>query len=198
MCLTLTYCHSFIQALESFSNFQRSFGELSNAEKADSELSPPLPLKEYCGSLIDIHKLHRASTSHPDFRIVQKHNFELSELWEIFFGKSLYMIVLIIVSGFVAMILANIASTASATNVPLNFGPFQQCPCEAFHQHAKRHKRNSRQVDSPPAPNLVDCPTLSNELKGAGNYPNHLWSDASTACHCNCCLLQVVGRWQYL
>lgn len=42
--------------------------------------------------------------------------------------------VLIIVCSFVGMILANIASTAWATNIPLNFGPFQQCPCEAFHQ----------------------------------------------------------------
>ena len=126
----------FIQALESFSNFQRS-GELSDTEKADSELSPPLPLKEYCGSLIDIHKLHRAGASHPDFRAVQKRNFETSELCEIFFGKLgkyLYLIALIIFSGISAMSLATVASTAWATNIPLNFGPFQKCPCKAFHE----------------------------------------------------------------
>ena len=142
----------FIQALESFSNFQRSSGELSDTEKADSELSPPLPLKEYCGSLIDIHKLHRGGASHPDFRAVQKCNFETSELCEIFFGKLgkyLYLIALIIFSGISAMSLATVASTAWATNIPLNFGPFQKCPCEAFHQQVIPQGRGWRAADLP-------------------------------------------------
>jgi len=125
-----------IQALESFSKFQRSLGDLGNPEKADSELSPPLPLEEYSGSLIDIHKLHWEGTSEPDFRIVRKRCFEPSEQCEIFFGKLgkyLYLIILAIFSVFYLLLLSTVASTVWATNVPLNFGPFWKCRYDAFH-----------------------------------------------------------------
>lgn len=110
-----------IQALESFSKFQKS---------------PQLPLEEYSGSLIDIHNLHWEGTSEPDFRIVRKRCFEPSEQCEIFFGKLgkyLYLIILTIFSGFNLLLLSTVASTVWATNIPFNFGPFWKCEYDAFY-----------------------------------------------------------------
>jgi len=71
---------SSVQALESY----------STEKKTDSALPPRLPLKDYCGSLIDIHELHKAvygTSSHPDFKVCRTRLFETSELCEIFFNK---------------------------------------------------------------------------------------------------------------
>ena len=119
-----------------------SFGELNDTEKkTNSEPSPPLPLKDYCGSLIDIHELHKAcytTSNHPDFKVCRTRLFETSELCEIFLNrwvKYLYLLVVVGFCIFVALAFANVASTAWATNLPLNFGPFQQCEDDAFNYY---------------------------------------------------------------
>ena len=131
-----------MQAVKSLFKVQKSFGKLSDADKeVNSELSPPLPLKEYCGSLINIHELHKAFsiTSHqPNFEICRFHRYELSELCEIFFNgwaKYLYLLFLSVGSVFFAWSFAVVAATAWATHIPINFGPFQQCSFDAFHNH---------------------------------------------------------------
>jgi len=117
-----------VQALESY----------STEKKTDSALPPPLPLKDYCGSLIDIHELHKVvdlTSGHPDFKVHRTHLYETSELCEIFFNrwiKYLYLIIVVVFCFFISLTFATIASTAWATNLPLNFGPFQQCPQDAF------------------------------------------------------------------
>ena len=122
--------------MESFSQFQKSFAILSDKEKKDS---PPLPLEEYCGSVIDIHELHKAvsvASSHPDFRVLRTRGFETSELCEIFFnkfGKYIYLITVVAFCFFVSLGLAVVVSSVWATNIPLNFGPFAQCSYDAFH-----------------------------------------------------------------
>jgi len=136
--------YSSVQALEFYSKFKMSFGELGDIEKkTDSALPPRLPLKDYCGSLIDIHELHKAfygTSSHPDFKVCRTRLFETSELCEIFFNKwvkYLYLFVVVTFCIFVALAFATVASTAWATNniIPLNFGPFQRCEHDAFHYH---------------------------------------------------------------
>ena len=119
-----------------------SFGELSDTEKkTNSEPSPPLPLKDYCGSLIDIHELHKAcymTSNHPDFKVCRTRLFETSELCEIFFNKwikYLYLVMVVVFCFLISVTFATIASTAWATNLPLNFGPFQQCEGDAFQYH---------------------------------------------------------------
>ena len=122
--------------MESFSKFQKSFAILSHKEKT---ASPPLPLEEYCGSVIDIHELHKAvsvASNCPDFRVLRTRGFETSELCEIFFnkfGKYTYLITVVAFCFFVSLGLAVVVSSVWATNIPLNFGPFQQCSFDAFH-----------------------------------------------------------------
>ena len=131
----LEYC-SCMQALESFAKFQKSFAILSDKEKKDP---PPLPLEEYCGSVIDIHELHKAvsvASSHPDFRVLRTRGFETSELCEVFFnkfGKYLYLLVVAVFCFSVAVSYAAVVGSAWATNIPLEFGPFRQCSHDAFH-----------------------------------------------------------------
>ena len=132
--------NSSVQALEFYSKFKMSFGELGDIEKkTDSALPPPMPLKDYCGSLIDINELHKAvyvTSSHPDFKVCRTRLFETSELCEIFFYKwvkYLYLIIVVTYCIFIALAFATVASTAWASNIPLNFGPFQQCEHDAFH-----------------------------------------------------------------
>ena len=126
-----------MQALESFSKFQRSFAILSDKEKKTD--SPPLPLEEYCGSVIDIHELHKAvsvASNCPDFRVLRTRGFETSELCEIFFnkfGKYIYLITVVAFCFFISLGLAVVVSSVWATNIPLNFGPFNQCSHDAFH-----------------------------------------------------------------
>ena len=126
-----------MQALESFAKFQKSFAILS--DKGKKKDSPPLPLEEYCGSVIDIHELHKAvsvTSSHPDFRVLRTRGFETSELCEIFFNKFGKYIYLITVAGFcvlVAVSFVTVTSSALSANIPLNFGPFTQCSYDAFH-----------------------------------------------------------------
>ena len=126
-----------IQALEYFAKFQKSFAILS--DKGKEKDSPPLPLEEYCGSVIDIHELHKAvsvTSSHPDFRVLRTRGFETSELCEIFFNKFGKYIYLITVAGFcvlVAVSFVTVTSSALSANIPLNFGPFTQCSYDAFH-----------------------------------------------------------------
>ena len=123
--------------MESFSQFQKSFAILS--DKGKKKDSPPLPLEEYCGSVIDIHELHKAvsvTSSHPDFRVLRTRGFETSELCEIFFnkfGKYIYLITVVAFCFFVSLGLAVVVSSVRATNIPLNFGPFTQCSYDAFH-----------------------------------------------------------------
>ena len=123
--------------MESFTKFQKSFAILS--DKGKKKDSPPLPLEEYCGSVIDIHELHKAvsvASSHPDFRVLRTHGFETSELCEIFFnsfGKYLYLLVVAVFCLSVAVSYAVVVGSAWATNIPLEFGPFRQCSYDAFH-----------------------------------------------------------------
>ena len=128
--------NSSVQALEFYSKFKMSFGELGDIEKkTDSALPPPMPLKDYCGS----HELHKAvyvTSNHPDFKVCRTRLFETSELCEIFFYKwvkYLYLIIVVTYCIFIALAFATVASTAWASNIPLNFGPFQQCEHDAFH-----------------------------------------------------------------
>ena len=120
-----------MQALESY----------STEKKTDSALPPPLPLKDYCGSLIDIHELHKVvylTSGHPDFKVSRTHLYETSELCEIFFNrwiKYLYLVIVVVFCFFISLTFATIASTTWATNLPLYFGPFQQCPQDAFRYH---------------------------------------------------------------
>ena len=136
ICLQNVY-YSYIQALESFYKFQRSFAILSDKEKKTD--SPPLPLEEYCGSVIDIHELHKAvsvASNCPDFRVLRTRGFETSELCEIFlnkFGKYLYLVIVAVFSIAVAASYAVVVGSAWATNIPLNFGPFNQCSYNDFH-----------------------------------------------------------------
>ena len=126
-----------MQALESFSKLQKSFAILSDKEKKKD--SPPLPLEEYCGSVIDIHELHKAvsvTSSHPDFRVLRTRGFETSELCEIFFNKFVKYFYLVLVAVFCfpcASAVTVVTSSTWATNIPLNFGPFTQCSYDAFH-----------------------------------------------------------------
>ena len=126
-----------LQALESFTKFQKSFAILSDKEKKTD--SPPLPLEEYCGSVIDIHELHKAvsvASNYPDFRVLRTRGFETSELCEIFFnnlGKYLYLVTVVVFCFFVGVSYAVVVGSAWATNIPLNFGPFNQCSYDAFH-----------------------------------------------------------------
>ena len=72
---------------------------------------------------------------HPDFKVLLTRKFELSELCEIFFnkwGKYLYLIAITLVSILFAWSLATVVGSAWAINIPLNFGPFQQCSYDAF------------------------------------------------------------------
>ena len=123
--------------MESFYKFQRSFAVLSDKEKK-TDLPPP-PLEEYCGSVIDIHELHKAvsvASNCPDFRILRTRGFETSELCEIFFnklGKYLYLVIVAVFCFSVAVSYAVVVGSAWATNIPLNFGPFNQCSYNAFH-----------------------------------------------------------------
>ena len=102
-------------------------------------MSPLLPLREYCGSVIDIHELHMTisvTSSHPDFRVLRTCVFEISELCEVFFnklGKYLYLVMVVVLCSFASLALTIITSSAWATSIPLNFGPFQQCSHDAFH-----------------------------------------------------------------
>ena len=123
--------------MESFTKFQKSFAILSDKEKKTA--SPPLPLEEYCGSVIDIHELHKAvsvASNCPDFRVLRTRGFETSELCEIFFnnlGKYLYLGTVVVFCFSVAVSFAVVVSSTLATNIPLNFGPFNQCSYDAFH-----------------------------------------------------------------
>ena len=123
--------------MESFTKFQKSFAILSNKEKKTD--SPPLPLEEYGGSVIDIHELHKAvsvASNCPDFRVLRTRGFETSELCEIFFnkfGKYLYLGTVVVFCFSVAVSFAVVVGSALATNIPLNFGPFNQCSYDAFH-----------------------------------------------------------------
>ena len=125
-----------MQALESFTKFQKSFAILS--DKGKKKDSPPLPLEEYCGSVIDIHELHKAvsvASSHPDFRVLRTRGFETSELCEIFFNKFVKYFYLVLVAVFCfpcASAVTVVTSSTWATNIPLNFGPFIQCSYDAF------------------------------------------------------------------
>ena len=126
-----------MQALESFSKFQKSFAILSDKEKkADS---PPPHLKEYCGSVINIHELHKAvsvASNCPDFRVLRTHGFETSELCKVFFNKSgkYFYLVMVVVFCLICSLAATVITTSTlATNILLNFGPFQQCSDDAFH-----------------------------------------------------------------
>ena len=122
--------------MESFSKFQKSFAILSDKEKTDS---PPPPLEEYCGSVIDIHELHKAvsvASNCPDFRVLRTRGFETSELCEIFFnklGKYLYLVTVVVFCLSCSLVASVIPSSTWATNIPINFGPFQQCSYDAFH-----------------------------------------------------------------
>ena len=72
---------------------------------------------------------------HPDFKVLLTRKFELSELCEIFiskWAKYLYMILAVVVSLLFAWSMAAIVGSALATNIPLNFGPFNQCHHDAF------------------------------------------------------------------
>ena len=72
---------------------------------------------------------------HPDFNVLLTRKFELSELCEIFiskWAKYLYMILAVLVSLLFAWSMAAIVGSALATNIPLNFGPFNQCHHDAF------------------------------------------------------------------
>ena len=112
--------------MDSFFKFQKSF----------SDAAPNTDLNKYCSSLINIHELHKP-TSFLDVKVHQT-NIEPSELCEMFFtrvGKYLYLITMIIFTFFVALSLSTVAASAWATHIPLNFGPFQQCPHDAFHHH---------------------------------------------------------------
>ena len=123
--------------MESFTKFQKSFAILSDKEKKTD--SPPLPLEEYCGSVIDIHELHKAvsvASNCPDFKILRTRGFETSELCEIFFnnvGKYLHLVTVVVNCFCVAVSYAVVVGSAWATNIPLNFGPFNQCSYDAFH-----------------------------------------------------------------
>ena len=126
-------------SVQAYSKFKGELGDIE--KKTDSALPPPMPLKDYCGSLIDIHELHEAvyvTSSHPDFKVCRTRLFETCELCEIFFNKWVkyfYLFVVVTFCIFVALAFATVASTAWATNIPLNFGPFQQCQYDAFHYH---------------------------------------------------------------
>ena len=101
--------------------------------------SPPLPLEKYCGSVIDIHELHKAvsvASNCPDFRVLRTRGFETSELCEIFFnklGKYFYLVMVVVLCLISSLAVTTITTSTLATNVPLNFGPFQQCSDDAFH-----------------------------------------------------------------
>ena len=126
-----------MQALESFHRFQKSFAILSDKEKKTT--SPPLPLEEYGGSVIDIHELHKVvsvASNCPDFRVLRTRGFETSELCEIFFntlGKYIYLLTVVGFCTLVSVGLATVTSSALATNIPFHFGPFNQCLHDAFH-----------------------------------------------------------------
>ena len=131
-----------MQAVNSLLQIQNSFGRLSDTDKeVNSELSPPSPLKEYCGSLINIHELNQAISITkylPNFKVCQSQRYEISELCEIFFNrwaKYIYLLLLSLSSLFFAWSYAVVAATAWATHIPINFGPFQQCSYDAFHIH---------------------------------------------------------------
>ena len=79
---------------------------------------------------------------HPDFKVLLTRKFELSELCEIFFnkwGKYLYLITVSLVSLLFAWSLVTVVGSAWATNIPLNFGPFQQCSYDAFNNRVIPH-----------------------------------------------------------
>ena len=59
----------------------------------------------------------------------------MSELCEVFFNKwakYLYMITLTMLASVFAWSMVTVVGSALATNIPLNFGPFNQCSYNAF------------------------------------------------------------------
>jgi len=123
-----------MQAVNSLLQIQNSFGRLSDTDKeVNSELSPPSPLKEYCGSLINIHELNQAISITkylPNFKVCQSQRYEISELCEIFFNrwaKYIYLLLLSLSSLFFAWSYAVVAATAWAT-----VGIMSSCSLLAF------------------------------------------------------------------
>lgn len=130
-----------MQAVKSLLKIQKTFGKLSDTDKEiNSELSPPSPLREYCGN-ININEQHQAisiATYLPNFEVCPSHRYEISELCEIFFNrwaKYIYLLLLSVSSLFFAWSYSVVVATAWATRIPFNFGPFQQCSYDAFHNH---------------------------------------------------------------
>ena len=72
----------------------------------------------------------------PDFALLLTRKFEASEMCEIFFGrymKYLYIIVFTIYMFFSYWASATVAGSAWASNLPLNFGSLSQCDEQSFH-----------------------------------------------------------------
>ena len=70
------------------------------------------------------------STSFPKFYIAQNRKFEPSELCEVFVGrwlKIVYLIIFSIYSSLACISYSTVVGTAWSVNLPLNFGSFQEC-----------------------------------------------------------------------
>jgi len=109
-----------LQGLETFAEFCKSFGS-GNYKDEDKKLESANH-SEY-------------DYQHPYFKVLPTRKFELSELCEIFiskWAKYLYMLAAVLISLLWAWSLAAIVGSALATNIPLNFGPFNQCHHDAF------------------------------------------------------------------
>ena len=116
----------FFQALESFTNFWKSFGAVNFGDFGNDDNKVKSHASDKCSDY---------NYQHPDFRVLLARKFELSELCEVFFnkwGKYLYLLIVIVICFLIAWSLAIVVGSAWATNIPFNFGPFQQCSYDAF------------------------------------------------------------------
>ena len=73
---------------------------------------------------------------HPDFTLLLTRKFESSEMCEIFYGrymKYIYIVIYAVYMFFTYWASATVAGTAWSTNLPLNFGSLSQCGEDSFH-----------------------------------------------------------------
>lgn len=72
---------------------------------------------------------------HPIFEITLNRKFEISELSEIFVGKWLkyiYLVLVVVYGFFGCWSFSSVAGSAWATNIPYNFGAMKMCEGDAF------------------------------------------------------------------
>ena len=75
---------------------------------------------------------------HPNFTLLLTRKFEASEMCEMFYGrymKYIYIVVFTIYMFFGFWASATVAGSAWSSNLPLNFGSLSQCKEQSFHDH---------------------------------------------------------------